>query len=82
VHFGALGWPRCTYRLDQIDRAEVIDLHPLFVTFGFWWTRRRTCCTVRSGPTLRLFLHTGRTITVTAPDPHAAVAAINEAKAA
>lgn len=28
VHLGALGWPRCTYRLDQIHRAEVVDLRP------------------------------------------------------
>ncbi len=82
VHFGAFGWPRCTYRLDEIDRAEVIDLHPLYVAFGFWWTPRRTCCTVRSGPTLRLFLHSGRTVTITAPDPHAAVAAVDEGKSA
>ena len=69
VHFGALGWPRCVYRLDQIQRAEVINLHPLYVAFGFWWTPRRTCYTVRSGPTLRLLLSNGRTVTVTTPHP-------------
>lgn len=82
VRFGALGWPRCTYRLDQIDRAEVVDLHPLSVAFGFWWTPRRTCCTVRSGPTLRLLLHSGRSVAITAPEPHAAVAALDEGRAA
>jgi hypothetical protein len=82
VRFGLLGWPRCTYRLDQIERAEVIDLHPWYVAYGFWWTPHRTCCTVRSGPTLRLTLHTGRTVTVTVPDAHAAVAVIHEAKSA
>ncbi|MGI8329832.1 hypothetical protein ACRYCC_07685 [Actinomadura scrupuli] len=81
IHFGALGWPRCTYHLDQIQHAEVIDLHPLSVAFGFWWTPRRTCCTVRSGPTLRLLLSNGRTVTVTTSHPHAAVTAINDAKA-
>lgn len=81
IHFGALGWPRCTYPLDRIQRAEVIDLHPLFVAYGFWWTPRRTCCTVRSGPTLRLLLTDGRTVTVTTPDPHAAVTAIDDARA-
>ncbi len=80
VHFGALGWPRCTYRIDEIDRAEVIDLNPLYVAFGFWWTPGRTCCTVRSGPTLRLLLLNGRTVTITAPAPHEAVSAINDAK--
>lgn len=81
IHFGALGWPRCTYHLDQIQRAEVIDLHPLYVAFGFWWTPRRTCYTVRSGPTLRLLLSNGRTVTVTTPHPHTAATAINDAKA-
>jgi hypothetical protein len=81
IHFGPLGWPRCTYRLDQIERAEVIDLHPWYVVFGFWWDPRRTCCTIRSGPTLRLLLSNGRAVTVTTPDPHAAVAAVDEARA-
>ncbi|MEX5633498.1 hypothetical protein [Parafrankia sp. FMc2] len=79
IRFGLLGWPRCTYGLDQIERAEVIDLHSWYVVYGFWWTGRRTCCTVRSGPTLRLTLRTGRTVTVTVPDPGAAVAVIREA---
>nr|WP_221375034.1 hypothetical protein [Actinoplanes polyasparticus] len=81
VRFGLLGWPRRTYRLDRIDRAEVIDLPPLHVAWGFWWTPSRTCYTVRSGPTLRLTLSSGRTVTVTVPDPHAAVAALREAAA-
>lgn len=81
VHFGLIGWPRCTYRLDQIARAEVIDLQPWSVAFGFWWTLHRTCCTVRPGPTLRLTLHTGRTVTITVPDADAAVAALRQAQA-
>lgn len=80
IRFGVFGWPRCTYRLEQIEHAEVIDLHPWYVTYGFWWTPRRTCCTVRSGPALRLTLRTGRTVTVTVPDAHAAAAVIHEAK--
>jgi hypothetical protein len=82
VRFGLLGWPRCTYGIEQIERAEVIDLHPLSVAHGFWWTPSRTCCTVRSGPTLRLTLSTGRTVTVTVPDAHAAVTVIHEAQSA
>lgn len=78
VHFGVLGWPRCTYPLDQIARAEVIQLHSWFVAGGFWWTPRRTCCTVRSGPTLRLILHNGRSVTVSTPDPHTAAAVIQK----
>jgi hypothetical protein len=81
IHFGLLGWPRAGYRLDEIERAEVIDLAPWYVSFGFWWTPWRTCCTVRSGPTLRLLLRNGRTVTVTTSRPDAAVAAVHEAKA-
>jgi hypothetical protein len=81
VRFGVLGVPRCTYRLDQIAHAEVIDLPVWSVVYGFWWTPSRTCYTVRSGPALRLTLHSGRTVTITVPDPHAAVAVIREATA-
>jgi hypothetical protein len=76
IHWGLLGWPRCTYRLDQIERAEVIDLPWWRVSYGFWWTPRTTNCTVRSGSTLRISLRTGRTVTITVPDPTAAVAAL------
>jgi hypothetical protein len=82
VRFGLLGWPRCTYRIGQIARAEVIDLPIWNVAFGFWWTPRHTYCTVRSGPALRLTLDTGRVVTITVPDAHAAVAAIHEARSA
>lgn len=81
VRFGVLGLPRCTYRLTEIAHAEVIDLKVWSVVYGFWWTPRRTCCTVRSGPTLRLTLHSGRTVTITVPDAPAAVAVIREAAA-
>lgn len=81
VRWGIVGWPRCSYPLADIERAEVIDLHWTRVSWGFWWTPRSTCCTLRSGPTVRLRLRNGRRVTVTVPEPHAAVAAIDEAKA-
>lgn len=77
VRFGVLGWPRGTYAIDRIERAEVVDVPPWFVAHGFWWTPRRTVCTVRPGPSLRVTLTTGRTVTVTVPDPHAAVVALS-----
>ena len=80
VRFGLLGWPHCTYRLDQIEHAEVVDLPIWRVALGFWWTPGHTHCTVRSGPALRLTLRTGRKVTVTVPDAHAAAAVIDEAK--
>jgi hypothetical protein len=79
IRWGLIGWPRCTYRLDEIERAEVIDLPWWRVSYGLWWTPRRTNCTVRSGPTLRLSLRNQRTVTITVPDPAAAVAALHEA---
>ncbi len=82
VRFGVVGWPRCTYPVEQIVRAEIIDLDLWRVAYGFWWTPRRTSCTVRPGPALRLTLRTGRTVTVTVPDAPAAVAAIHEAQSA
>lgn len=81
VHWGLIGWPRCTYRLDEIERAEVVDLPWWRVSFGLWWTPRRTNCTVRSGSTLRLTLRNKRIVTITVPEPAAAVAALNEASA-
>jgi len=80
VRFGLLGWPRCDYRIERIERAEVVDLSPWSVAYGFWWTSRRTHCTVRSGPALRLTLDTGRIVTITGPDARAAVAAIDQAQ--
>ncbi len=80
--FGPLGWPRRTYPIERIERAEVVDLPPWQVAYGFWWTPRRTSCTVRSGPALRLTLRTGRTVTITVPDAQAAVAAVHQARPA
>ncbi len=36
-------------------------------------------CTVRSGPTVKLLLRNRRVVTLTVPDPAAAVAALNAA---
>jgi len=84
VHCGAFGWPRRTYRLEGIERVEVIDLSPSLwrVSLGFWWTPRHTYFTVRNGAALRLAMHSGRSVTITVPDPHAAVTIIREAKSA
>lgn len=81
IRWGLIGWPRCAYRLDEIEHAEVIDLPWWRVFYGFWWTPRRTNCTVRSGPTVRLSLRNQRTVTITVPEPAAAVTALREASA-
>ena len=76
IRWGMVGWPRCNYRIDEIEYAEVIDLAWWRVAYGFWWTPKRTCCTVRSGPTVRLSLRNKRIVTITVPEPAAAVAAL------
>jgi hypothetical protein len=81
IRWGLVGWPRCTYRLDEIEHAEVIDLPWWRVSYAFWWTPKRTNCTVRSGPTVRLSLRNQRIVTITVPEPAAAVAALCEASA-
>lgn len=80
IYWGFLGWPRAKYSLSEIRDASVVDVPWWAVSFGFWWTPSRTVCTVRSGPALRLRLDSGRTITVTVPDPQAALAALRSAR--
>ncbi|MGW4063818.1 hypothetical protein ACWEGE_36410 [Amycolatopsis sp. NPDC004747] len=83
VHCGAFGWPRRTYRLDEIDRAEVTELSPLWcLMLGHWWTPSHTYFTTRTGLALRLVLRTGRIVTINVPDPRAVATIIQEAKAA
>lgn len=77
VHWGLVGWPRARYALGDIQDAWVVQIPWHSVSYGFWWTPKRTMCTVRRGPALRLRLHSGRTVTITVPDPHAALAALN-----
>ena len=76
VHWGIVGWPRARYARDDIQEAWVVEIPWHSVSYGFWWTPTRTVCTVRSGPALRLRLVSGRTVTITVPDPHAALAAL------
>ena len=77
VHWGFVGWPRARYALEDIQDAEVVQIPWYSVSYGFWWTPWRTVCTVRRGPALRLRLTSGRTVTLTVPDPHAALAALS-----
>ncbi len=79
IHWGLVGWPRSTYHLDEIDDAEVVDLPWWRVSYAFWWTPKRTNCTLRSGPTVRLSLRNQRIVTITVPEPAAAVAALRKA---
>lgn len=80
IRLGTAGWPCLRYGLDEIVRAEAVHVPWHRVSAGFWWTPRRTSCTVRSGPALRLHLAGGRIVTVTVPDPEDAVAALERAR--
>ena len=77
VNWGFLGWPRARYALADIQDAWVVDIPWQAVSYGFWWTPSRTVCTVRSGPALRLRLLSGRTVTITVPEPREALAALH-----
>lgn len=79
IHWGLAGWPRASYALDEIVEASVADVTWWGVSWGLWWTPWRTVSTVRPGAALRLRLHSGRVVTVTVPDPAAAVAALRAA---
>lgn len=80
VRWGLVGWPRCTYRIDEIATAEVVHVPWTRVTYGLWWTPKRTSCTLRAGDAVRLVLTSGRIVTVTVPDPALAVQAVREAQ--
>ena len=81
VYWGFVGWPRVSYALSEIADASVVEVPWWAVSYGFWWTPRRTVCTVRSGQALRLRLHSRRAVTVTVPDPHEALAALRGSSA-
>ena len=80
IHWGVVGWPRVRAALDQIDRAEVVEVAWWGVSWGWWWWPRATVCTTATGPALRLHLTNGRRITVTVPEPEAALAALEAAR--
>jgi len=81
VHFGAVGWPRFRYSLQRIERAEAVTIPLSWWAWGIYWSPRRglmlTLCT---GPALRLTLTNGRKVTISTPQPEAAVAAIEQAR--
>lgn len=78
VHFGAFGWPRFRYAANEIARAEAIEVPSTVWTWGMYWTPTKgLMLTLRGGPALRLTLTSGRTITISTPDPAEAVAALH-----
>jgi hypothetical protein len=80
TQWGPVGWPRFSYGIDEIEHCDVIDVPWWTVSYGAWWTPKRTNCTVRSGAALRLTLRNRRTVVVTVPDPEQAVIAIQQGR--
>lgn len=76
VRWGIFGWPRSVYALADIASVEVVDIPWWRVSYGFWWTPRRTTSTVRSGETLQIRTRSGRLVTVTVPRPREAAEAL------
>jgi hypothetical protein len=81
VYFGVFGWPRFRYPINRIQHAEAVELRSSIWTWGIYWSPRRglmlTLCT---GPALHLLLTNGRQVTISTPDPIAAVLAIDHAR--
>lgn len=81
VHFGVFGWPRFHYPLHRIAHADVVEVSASSAMWGVHWTPRRgTMLTLCGGHALRLTLRSGRTVTISTPDPAGAVAAVERAR--
>lgn len=81
VRYGVLGIPRFRFALSAIEHAEAIDVpRSQMGGWGIHWSPwRGTRLTIRSGPTLRLRLTSGKQVAISAADPQAAAAAVNGA---
>lgn len=83
VRFGVLGWPRFAYALDRIEHAEVTRISRWSVlAWGISWLPGSGLrLAMGPGPALLLTLTNGRKVTVSMPDPDAAVATLEAARA-
>lgn len=78
INFGVFGWPRFRYPIQRIQLAEAITIPSSQWAWGIYWSPRRgLMLTLRTGPALRLILTNGRTVTISTPEPEAAVIAIH-----
>jgi hypothetical protein len=81
VHCGVLGWPRFRYPMHRIQHVEAIEIPRSLWGWGMYWSPRRgLMLTLRTGPALRLTLTNGRKVTISTPQPQAAVLAIDSAR--
>ena len=81
VHLGVFGWPRFRYAPERIATAEAIVIPRSQWGWGMTWgPRSGLLLTLRTGPALRLVLTSGRPVTISTPDPEAALAALDRAR--
>ncbi|MGD9694751.1 MAG: hypothetical protein AB7V42_03710 [Thermoleophilia bacterium] len=83
VRFGALGWPRFRFPVEEIAGAEATEIPRWSSAWGIGWTRRDGLrLTLRTGPALRLTLVSGRRVTVNVDDPDRARRVLDAARRA
>ena len=77
--FGWFGWPRRTVRLEEISRAEVVDVRP--IAYGGWGYRIRpgvTALIVRGGTAIRVVRADKRDLVVTVDDAERGAGVLND----
>ncbi|MBI2691046.1 MAG: hypothetical protein HYX29_03770 [Solirubrobacterales bacterium] len=80
VRFGVFGFPRFHWSLEQIERAEPVEISPWDQMFGIWWSPLTGLkLSLRSGTAIRLTLTSGRHVTFNVEDSTAAIAALEAA---
>jgi hypothetical protein len=81
AHCGVLGWPRFRYPMHRIQHVEAIEVPRSQWVWGMYWSPRRgLMLTLRSGPALKITLTNGRKVTISTPQPQAAILAIDSAR--
>ena len=77
--FGWVGWPRRRIPLEEIERAEVVDVNPMaYGGYGFRARPGETAWIVRKGPGLRVVRKEGRDLVATLPDPEEGAGLLND----
>lgn len=82
VRFGVFGLPRFQWPLEEIARAEPVEISPWNQMLGiFWWSPAGGwTLSLRSGAAIRLTLNSGRHVTFNVEDSAAAIEALEAAR--
>lgn len=81
VRFGVFGFPRFHWSLEEIEKAEPVEISPWDQMFGIWWSPMSGLkLSLRSGTAIRLTLTSGRHVTFNVEDSAAAIAALAAAR--